>query len=209
MRTLFLEAVEGTTPLFADPGLAARFDDPSALAEFSVRGLAGHLLRAMTSVEVYLDRTEPHGPPISAVAYYAAVVPPETNIGDEIHRAIRRRGEDAASGGPVALAAAWGEAVGRLGARLAVEAPVRLVRVYQDLVLPLDDYLQTRLVELCVHADDLASSLGVDPPRLPDAATATAIATLVGVARLRHTDTAVLRALTRRERDAIRALQVM
>ena len=60
-----------------------------------------------------------------------------------------------------------------------------------------------------VHGDDLAVSLGVDPPLLPPAATGLVIATLVEVARIRHGDIAVVRALARRERDAVDALRVI
>jgi hypothetical protein len=81
--------------------------------------------------------------------------------------------------------------------------------VFQDLVIRLDDYLATRLVELCVHTDDLAASLELPAPQLPEPATAAAICTLVDVARIRHGDAAVLRALARRERDAVSALRVL
>ncbi|MDQ3879299.1 MAG: hypothetical protein M3290_13275, partial [Actinomycetota bacterium] len=62
---------------------------------------------------------------------------------------------------------------------------------------------------LLVHTDDLAVSIGVPTPEpRPEAADA-AIANLVSVARRRHGDTAVLRALTRRERDEGNALRVI
>ena len=51
IRALFCNAADAATPLVGDPALKERFEEPSALAEFSVRGLAGHLLRAMTSVD--------------------------------------------------------------------------------------------------------------------------------------------------------------
>ena len=209
VRPVFLEAVEAARPLLSSPALAARWDEPSVLERLSLRGLAGHLLRAMTSVEAYLDRPEPPAElVISAAAYYSAVVS-ETDLDGEVHTAIRRRGEESAAGGPTALAADWAAATSRLRARLEEEPPTRRVRVYQDLVLSLDDYLVSRLIELCVHADDLAASLGQPAPALPGAAPALAIATLVAVARLRHGDAAVLRALTRRERDTAGALRVL
>lgn len=203
---MFLEAVEAARPLLSSPALAARWDEPSVLDRLSLRGLAGHLLRAMTSVEAYLDRSEPPGEQvISAAAYYRAAVS-ETDLDGEVHIAIRQRGEQAAAGGPVALADDWAAATGR---RLEDERPDRRVRVYQDLVLTLDDYLVTRLVELCVHADDLAASLGQPALPLPEAATSLAVGLLVEVARLRHGDAAVLRALARRERDTAEALRVL
>lgn len=213
IRSLFGEAAEATAPLLASPALAARFEGPSALAEFSVRGLAGHLLRALTSVEGYLDAAEPAaggtGTP-SAAAYYATVMGPgPPDVHDDLNRAVRQRGVEAAAGLPEELAAAWSAAARRLRARLRAEPPGRSVSVYGGLVLSLDDYLVTRLVEVVVHGDDLAVSLKVDPPALDPAATGLVVATLVEVARIRHGDTAVVRALARRERDSADALRVL
>jgi len=220
IRAVFLETAIATQTLLFEPALIERFDGPSALAEFPVRGLAGHLLRAMTSVEGYLDRPEPAADPgssvdvipaavISAAEYYAAAVRSGTEINDDSNRAIRQRGLEAAGSSAGELALTWGETAARLRARLAAEPARRVVQVYGDFVLTLDEYLVTRLVELVVHADDLAVSLGVLPPPLPAAATGLVIATLVEVARSRHGDAAVLRALTRRERDAVDALRVI
>jgi uncharacterized protein (TIGR03083 family) len=215
IRALFMETALATHALLFEPALVSRFDGPSALAEFSIRGLAGHLLRAMTSVEGYLDRPEPETGPgtgnevISAAQYYATVIGDETDINSDVQRAVRRRGLEAAPGPPDEFVAGWGETAARLIRRLEEEPGTRLVQVYGDMVLELDEYLVTRLVELVVHADDLAASLGVTPPPLPAAATGLAIATLVEVARIRHGDAGVLRALTRRERDTVDALRVI
>jgi uncharacterized protein (TIGR03083 family) len=214
-RALFLETALAAQTLLFEPALAERFDGPSSLAEFSVRGLAGHLLRAMTSVEGYLDRPEPDAGPasggavISAAEYYAAVVGDESDINSDVQRAVRQRGLEAASGSPEEFVAGWGDTIARLTGRLEREPGGRLVRVFGDMVLELDEYLVTRLVELVVHTDDLAVSLGAALPPLPVAATGLAIATLVDVARIRHGDAAVLRALARRERDAVEALRVI
>jgi hypothetical protein len=65
----------------------------------------------------------------------------------------------------------------------------------------------TRMVELVAHTDDLAVSVGLEPPPPdPDAATLV-VHCLVDVARRRHGDLAVVRALTRRERDVVDALR--
>ena len=210
VRRAFAEAVTAATPLLAHRELAVRWDQPSALPHFSVRGLAGHLLRGATSVDAYLDRPRPPAgsAAISAAAYYADALS-DPDVTGEVHAAIRARGEEAAAAGPTVVAAEWDAAAERLPSRLAAEPPNRLVRVFRDHVLTLDAYLCTRLVEVCVHVDDLATSLDVAPPVLPEAASGFAVSTLVEVARLRHGDTAVLRALARRERDDIEALRVI
>jgi uncharacterized protein (TIGR03083 family) len=210
IRALFCEAADATAQLVAAPALKDRFEGPSALAEFSVRGLAGHLLRAMTSVDGYLDRPAPAGGDVvSAAQYYASVLGGETDINSDFHRSIRQRGMEAAPETPEALPGAWAEVAARLRSRLPAEPADRRVQVFGNLVLTLDDYLVTRLIELAIHADDLAVSLDVEPPPLPAAATGLVITTLVEVARIGHGDTAVLRALARRERDAVGALHVI
>jgi uncharacterized protein (TIGR03083 family) len=193
--------------------LAERFESSSALAEFSVRGLAGHLCRAMTSVETYLDQGPPapgsQGDVLSAAEYYARVIPEDRDLDSDFNRAIRQRGLEAAPGTSDDLIFEWAETAAGLITRLEHEPKDRLVQVYGGLVMTLDEYLVTRLVELVVHADDLAASLGSPPPALPPAATGLVIATLVEVARIRHGDAATVRALTRRERDAVDALRVL
>jgi mycothiol maleylpyruvate isomerase-like protein len=217
IRTLFGTALVdiGGWLLGHQAALAERFDGPSALAEFSVRGLAGHLRRAMTVVETYLDQPAPAassttGPErLSAAGYYANVLPADGDLDSEFNRSIRQRGLESAPGRPDDFVVGWGETVGRVITRLEQEPDDRLVQVYGGLVLTLDEYLVTRLIELVVHADDLAASLDAEPALLSPAATGLVIATLVEVARIRHGDTAVVRALTRRERDASEALRVI
>ena len=208
VRETFLATGRVAADFLALPEVGAAWDSASALPEFTVRGLAGHLLRATGSVEAYLDRPEPDGDPVSAADYYVHAVE-EPDIHSDVHRAIRQRGEEEAAGGYAAVRDRSFELLERLGGRLAEERPDRKVRAYKDLVLTIDDYLVTRLIELTVHVDDLALSVGAPPPELPREATELAIDTLVEAARLKHGDLAVLRALTRRERDQVQALRVL
>jgi hypothetical protein len=190
--------------------LEARFDEPSALAELSVRGLCGHLLRAMTTAETYLDQPPPGdgAEPLSAAGYYVSVLTEDTDLDSDFNRAIRQRAMESAPERAVDFTLEWGETAARLISRLEQEAGDRRVQVFGGHLLRLDDYLVTRLVELLIHADDLAVSLGETAPELPGAADVV-IGTLVEVARLRHGDSAVIRALTRRERDTVKALRVI
>ena len=204
----FLETGRVAADLLARPEVESAWDSPSALPEFTVRGLAGHLLRATGSVTAYLDRPEPDGDPVSAAHYYAIAVD-EPDIHSDVHRAIRQRGEDEAVAGYASVRARSYELLEVLSVRLASEPPGRKVRAYKDVVLRIDDYLVTRLIELVVHIDDLAVSVGVPVPDLPPAATDLAIDALVNTAREKHGDLAVLRALARRERDEAGALRVL
>jgi Mycothiol maleylpyruvate isomerase N-terminal domain len=207
-RPAFLDAAATAVRLLERPELAGHWAGASVLPEFTLAGLAGHLFRGMSTVERYLDEPEPSEAGISAASYFDTVIR-SADISDPANQAIRARGEEAAAGGPAALASDAQATLARLTSRLAGEGPGRRVRVAGGLVLTLDEYLRTRVVELVVHAGDLAASLGVEPVPPQQATTAVAIDVLVGVARIRHGDMAVLWALARRERDTAGALRVL
>jgi uncharacterized protein (TIGR03083 family) len=207
-RAAFLDAASTAVQLLERPELAGHWADGSVLAQFSVAGLAGHLVRGMTTVERYLGEPEPPRNGISAASYFHTVTR-SADIDDPGNQAIRARGEEEAAAGPAVLAADARAALERLSSRLAGLGPERRVRVAGGLVMMLDEYLRTRVVELVVHADDLAASIGLElvPPQ--PATCRAAIDVLVDVARIRHGDMAVLRALARRERDPVAALRVL
>jgi len=109
------------------------------------------------------------------------------------------------------LVTRFGELVSRLGDRLPREQPHRLIPVWTIAggVTSLDAYVATRVVELVVHADDLAVSAGLPPLSIPDDAAACAIEVFVAMARHRSGDLTVIRAFTRRERAPSGALRVL
>ena len=69
-----------------------------------------------------------------------------------------------------------------------------------DWSLSFEDYLVTRVMEIVVHSDDLAVSVGVEAPALPEPVLGPVLALLVGISLRRHGQAAVVRALSRRER---------
>jgi hypothetical protein len=71
----------------------------------------------------------------------------------------------------------------------------------------LADFLVVRLVEVLVHADDLAVSVDLPPPALTKDSADALVALFLGMCRRRYGDSAVIRAFTRRERDAVDALR--
>ncbi|MDQ6934262.1 MAG: maleylpyruvate isomerase N-terminal domain-containing protein [Actinomycetota bacterium] len=74
---------------------------------------------------------------------------------------------------------------------------------WQGWSLRRDDFLLTRLLEIVVHADDLAVSVGVPTPEFPDDAFAPVRDLLVRLAVARHGQSAVISTLTRRERSQV------
>jgi uncharacterized protein (TIGR03083 family) len=199
--------------LLADPRVAERWSQPSALAGYTVGGLAGHILFVLTFLVDSLDREEPSGGIVRTAAewYGGARIASRDDLDGPIHRGVRENGEGHAAPGGGAVAAAASPAVDRLRSRLADLPRERLVPapMAPRLATRLDEQLRTRVVELLVHADDLAVSCGIAPPVLPAEAAGIAIDLLVATCRHRSGDLAVLRALTRAERadpDTLRAL---
>jgi len=208
VRAAFLRVAASARQVIAAPEVAAHWDEPSVLAQLTVRGLAGHLGRGAWVVEEYLDAGIPADAVDvgDAVGYYAAIVL-TTDLDDVLNTAIRDRGETEAAGGHDAVLERLDATRARLAERFAALAPDARVAAIMGVTLDLDEYLVTRMVELVAHTDDLAVSVGLEPPAPdPDAATLV-VHCLVDVARRRHGDLAVVLALTRRERDVVDALR--
>jgi hypothetical protein len=206
VRISFLAAAGVSRDVLGNPAVAAAWQQPSAVRRLSVGGLCGHLARATLVVADYLAAPEPVRPPLRTAAEYIAQLRSD-DIDSEMNAAIRRRGEEAASAGHAPLLAALDAARDRLAEELPLQPIDRLVRVAGDQVMRLDDYLETRLVEIALHTDDVCVSVGIPAPDAPGCDVA--IRMLVDVARFRHGDRAVLRALGRRERDPEEVLRVL
>jgi hypothetical protein len=207
-RAAFIEALDTARTVLASEPVAERWDSPSALVDFSVRGLAGHLARCAIGCLEYLEADEPRDQePVEPGVYFTRVLP-TSDLNAPVHMGVRERGEETATGGHKALVDRFDHSKRRLEAMFAVESPARLVRVFGDVVMRLDDYLETRIVEALVHTEDLAVSVGMEPPAPPEDALEIALDHLLDVARRRHGPVAILRALTRRERDDVEALRI-
>ncbi len=206
-RTAFFEALDTSRAVLAAPETGAHWEEPSALAEYSVRGLAGHLVRATTTVLDYVAAPEAGGEPIAAGEYFAhARLSPDLMSAQ--HVAIRQRAEEMAQAGHQALLAQIDTARDHLVQVLESTPADRKLKVFGDRTMRLDDYLLTRIVELAIHTDDLAVSVGLAPPELPRLAADAVLRHLLDVARTRSGDLAVLRAFSRAERDQAHALRI-
>jgi uncharacterized protein (TIGR03083 family) len=207
IRDAFLPVAGTAAALLRDPAVSARWSEPSALADFSVAGLARHLANQITRT-VSLLASAPGGSAIPVLEHYTRNTWVTSGVEGATNVQIRRQGEqDAAGTTPQALAAEVDGAVAELRRILPAEPAGRVVDL-GDWGLTVDDFLLTRVMELVVHTDDLAVSLGVPTPELPAAATEATIQLLARVAAWRHGPLAVVRALARRERapESIAAL---
>jgi hypothetical protein len=200
VREVYLESATTTTTFLAHPAVAGCWDAPSALAKLRVGALTAHLVSQLTQVPPVLDAVVVHER-VSLPEHFARSTWTDGDIDSEVNTFIRRTAEQDAIAGPVALMAAARSALAELRPRLTAEPPERVIQLpWGPWALTLDDYLITRLVELAVHCDDLAASIGVEPPALPAGGLDTVIGVLCRMAARRHGRTALIRALSRAER---------
>lgn len=200
-RKTFLDVASVAGQLLDTPEVAASWNQPSALPQMSVRGLAGHLAGQVFFIPTVLTEPVPSEPSISLDEYYARVSWIGSDLDTPFNQAIRSGGEAEAADGPAHLAARVCSAVEELR-RTLLTAPDKPVRrpTWGEWSITLDDFIVSRILELIVHTDDLAYSVGVPTPDLPLDAVETVVDRLSRIAIRRHGPINVLRALSRSER---------
>lgn len=208
--TLFLEMGDQVTQLLAHPDVERRWDEPSALAGMSVGALAAHLGRAFTTTWLYVQADPcPVDDEVDASSYFQhAFDRPDEDV-DELNASIVQRAIDDAETGAAAVRELHDNTVADLRRRLIGEPADRGIEVFGDLCMQLDDYLVTRMVETVVHSDDLAVSLGIEAPAYAPDVVDLVMAALLGIARQRHGDIAMLREFARGERASGDRLPVL
>lgn len=198
IRECFLETASVVRDAIGSAEVDRDWDGPSVLEFQTVGGLAGHLARGgVWVVGDYLDGDTPVGPVTveSAAAYYAHLM---ERVTEADHAEIRQRGADLSRMGQLGLVATLDERLAALHDRLRAEPADRLVAVAGgSVVMGLDDYLVTRLVEQVVHLDDLARSVGLDGFGRLTEATELVLAVGLDIGRRRFGAAAMLRALYR------------
>ncbi|MEV0644188.1 maleylpyruvate isomerase N-terminal domain-containing protein [Phytomonospora sp. NPDC050363] len=200
-RDAYLTAADSAAALLADPAVAVAWDKPSALAEFGVGGLAGHLAYQVLSVASTLGNPLDDGELVPLLGHYARGAWLDADIDDDVMVGIRNSGYRIAAEGPQALARTVADEVAALREVFGDVAPDRVVALGRvPWSLTFDDFLMTRTMELAVHSDDLAVSVGLDTPALPPEVTGPVLDLLAALAVKRHGPVALMRAYSRAER---------
>lgn len=214
IRLAFFASAAEARRLLADPAVGHRWGDPSALEQMTIGDLCGHLMRAATNVVRYLSEPEGAGGPLLDAPGYLLSIdglsgPEGPDLDSQLHSVIRHRAAVDAAEGAESVLARWDGAIEDLTRRLGAEPATRVVTVLDGRRMLVDDYLVTRLLEMLVHSDDLAVSLELPYPDFPSTAWHPVLECLTDVAIRRHGPLAVARAMTRTERDHVRALRVL
>lgn len=209
----FLQACGLAHDVMTARAVTDRWAEPGALHGFTVGGIAGHVYGAIRRFEKALDEPIPEPPQVGELAdfYGRNRVDAPGDLDEGVHPLIREDGEKRASYGPEAVASRFVDLVERLRGRLPAEPGDRLVTVWtvEDGATRLETYLTTRVIELVVHADDLAASVDLPPLELPPEVASEAIGAFVELARVRAGDITVIRAFTRAERAGPGTLRVL
>jgi hypothetical protein len=208
----FRSAVDLSLDLAGRPEVRAAWGRESACQGMTVGGLAHHLLKQVGNTVIGLrrrpDETPPDAPVITLQEHYARAAWVEAAPDDDANVSIRVGDNEAAEVGPdvvLELGREWAAAVPGLLA--APREPDTIFIAWQGWSLSTEDFLTTRMMEMVVHGDDLAASVGVDTPTYPSDVIGPVLDLLTGVAVRRHGQTAVVRGLSRPQRapDSISA----
>jgi hypothetical protein len=185
--------------------VAAAWDSPSALAEWTVGGLAGHLAGQAFSGVTLIEAEPSDLEPITLDEHYERVSWIGAAVDDDVSVDIRSGGDSNAAEGAEALVARVVSARSRLEVLLAETSPDRPVLVpWQGWALRRDDFLVMRMMEIVVHSDDLGASVGITAPTVGAALLDPVLALLTRLAVRRHGQSAVVAALSRAERAPAR-----
>ena len=136
-------------------------------------------------------------PLLTSVTYFHAA------IDSPIHEQIKQVSATEATAGPVELAARCAQIAATMRTRFAEEPIDRLVGALGGRMLSLDDFCRTRMIEVLLHLDDLAVSVGVPRPATSPEGPAIVIEILVGISRMLNGDWELIRALAREERRTV------
>jgi hypothetical protein len=207
--TLDRQAVVHASDLLSElvdrPEVAAAWRLESSCAGMSVGGLTRHLVGQPVNVVALLSTASPESPEATAaetielLEHYARAAWVREDHDGEANRSIRDAADRQASDGFPSAASALAGARADLETVLANAPPTTYVP-WQGWSLATDDFLVTRLMEMVVHADDLAVSVGVPSPEFGQTVLDPVFRLLTALAVRRHGQNALVRTLTRPQR---------
>lgn len=195
----FMDAARISGDLARRPQVAERWTEESACAGMTVGGLAHHLVSQLTNTNRLLAAEPRDDDPIALLEHYERAAWVTADVDDDVNVQIREGADKDAAGGPDGLPQLIDDALAALPDLLRQSADAVCIP-WQGWSLTTENYLTTRMMEMVVHSDDLAASVGVPTPEFPEAVLVPVFGLLTGVAARRHGQAAVVRALSRPQR---------
>ena len=201
-RSAVSAAVDQIIDLVGSAEVAAAWEHESVLPGMTVGGLTRHLVsQPECAVEFLTTPGPPNAPVLTLVGHYDRVdwwhAPVDAAENTSIRDDFNQMGLVGHAECVKVLARSRGDLALAIGAAgLVTYVP------WQDCALPTEDFLVVRLMEIVVHADDLACSVGLPPPAFGPEVLEPVLAVLAALAARRRGQTVVLRALSRHERSA-------
>lgn len=205
MALTLTDAVLGSARVVRDLALSQpvrdHWTEESACAGMSIGGLAHHLAGQATALVRLLPEEPDDSDLIPVREHYRRAAWANSGPDDEANVSIREGADAQAGDGYDALAERLDGDLAALPAALGQvtdETPVLVP--WQGWSLTAHDLAVTRLMEMVVHADDLAASIDRPTPDFPDEAVRVVLELLTQVAVDRHGQAALVRALSRPQR---------
>ena len=178
-----------------------RWTEESACAGMTVGGLAHHRAGQASALVRLLPEEPDESDLIPVREHYRRAAWANSGADDEANVSIREGADEQARSGYEALAERLDDDLRALPGVLGQPADDRPVLIpWQGWSLTAHDFAVTRLMEMVVHGDDLAVSVGVPTPEFPEQAVRLAVDLLAQVAVDRHGQAAVVRTLSRPQR---------
>jgi hypothetical protein len=213
----YVAAVDWLRGILGRVELAEVWGEPSAVAHYTVGGMAAHAVHGVVWLEQLLTDAEPVGlRPVTMGEFFGLnrvddVADPNAPE-DAFSASLRAAAEGFARTGVgtvyLALTASRDQLVGVLDLAEA-SRPVAVIRV-SGAQISLREYLRTRVLELVVHCDDLVCSVpGLVAPDPPAGSLEVSLGVCLQLAQARVGGVAALRAFTRSERALPGALRVL
>ncbi|GAA3516617.1 maleylpyruvate isomerase N-terminal domain-containing protein [Actinocatenispora rupis] len=197
----FLGAARTALALLGHDRVRTRWDAPSVLPRMTVGMLACHLGRQLERAHEILP-TAGTGAPIGTAAEHYERAAWVTAVSLDDPSMDRTTDERQAAAGVDAMLARCAAAYRSVDGLLTAGGAAAVVTIpWQGWSLRRADFLLTRLVEIVVHSDDLARSIDIDTPEFASDAIRPVLHLLVDLAAARHGQSALISALTRRERQ--------
>ncbi len=209
----YLGAVDWFRAILGRTEIQGAWTRPSAVAEYTVGGLAAHAVHGVVWLEQLLKDAEPVGlRPVALSEFFGSNRVEGPGDTDAFAGSLRAAAEAFAQTGPRLVSAACTAARDDLVALLSAASVSRAIPVLRipGGQVTLGAYLRTRVLEVIVHGDDIVCSVdGLQVPSPPAAALEISLAVCVELSRQRLGDLAMLRAFTRAERADPGTLRVL